>query len=292
MKRLLTLLLCGLLLLTGCAYAAINSQNSYRLYFREANLRSAVGTDALQSVSVQLKESPEDPAELASLLLERLLEGPVEDSLRSTIPTGTALLSVQVHKGRATVDLSAPYGTLSGVGLTLADYAITLTLTQLEEVSSVEITVGGQTLAYREKQVFHARDVLLSPKEDVVSTLPVRLYFPDQNGVLLPEDRVLDLYEGDTQIGMVSRALELGPETKGYLPIFPEGFRVKSLWLEDAVCYVNLTSSLLQLLPPDKAQALQVLEALDRSLCSLETVSEVRFLVDGEFTPDLLQPTD
>ena len=281
--RLLSLLLAAALLTSGCAYAALTGPNTYDLYFREADLEAAVGNDALQPVPIQLKGDRKDPEELAAALLERLLEGPVEESLRSTIPQGTTLLGVTVDQGQATVDLSAAYGTLSGVALTLADYAITFTLTQLEEVSAVKITVAGQELAYREEQVFHARDVLLSPKEDVVSTLAVRLYFPDQKGTLTPEDRVLDLYEGDTQVGAVSRALELGPQTKGLNPIFPEGFRANSLWLEENVCYVNLASALLGYLPEDRDQAGQVLDALQRSLCSLESVEEVRFLIDGEF---------
>lgn len=282
-KGLLALLLSGALLLTcGCAYVAITERYNYDLYFREANLKAAVGDDALRPESVQLKKET-TTEELATALMKRLLNGPTQDSLCSTMPQGTELLGVTVSQGQAVVDLSAPYSTLSGVGLTLADYAITLTLTQLEEISSVKITVAGQELAYRKEQVFHARDVLLSPKEDVVGTLSVRLYFLDQEGRLKPEERVLDLYEGDTQVGAVSRALELGPQSKGLNPVFPEKFRVNSLWQEEGVCYVNLSSAMEGYLPKERKEAQQVLEALQRSLCSLETVSEVRFLVDGEF---------
>ena len=84
--------------------------------------------------------------------------------------------------------------------LTLADQAITLTLTQLPDILSVQITVRGQELAYRSKQVFTARDVLVAPEGDVVGTAEVTLYFPDESGVLQPEERTLELYEGDTQV--------------------------------------------------------------------------------------------
>lgn len=285
MKRGLTIFLCVVLLLTtGCAYAALaNQPNSYVLYFREADLKMAVGSDALRAETVQLEEVPETVDELAELLLQRLLEGPEDETLRNTIPAGTTLLSLDVEMGQAAVDLSAPYATLSGVALTLADYAITMTLTQLDEISSVKITVLGQELAYREKQVFQTRDVLLSPKEDVVGNIQVRLYFPDAEGILQPEERTLDLFEGDTQVNVVTRALELGPETKGLSPIFPEGFRVRNLWVEETVCYVNFSSVLLGYLVEENEQ---VLESLCRSLCSLESVGEVRFLVDGESCED------
>ncbi len=268
-----------------CLYAAISNQsNTYDLYFREAELETAVGSDALRAVPVQLDPEPSTTEALAEALLRKLLNGSSDPSLRSAIPMGTALLSIKIHRDCANVDLSAPYATLSGVALTLADYAVTMTLTQLEEISSVKITVLGQELTYREKQEFLPEDVLLSLKEDVVGSIQTLLYFPDGTGQLAAEERTLELYEGDTQIGVVARALELGPETKGLLPIFPEGFRVKAMWLEDKVCYVNLSSALVRFLPEEKAAAEGMLEALSRSLCELDTVSEVQFLVDGEFS--------
>ena len=203
-------------------------------------------------------------------------------TLKSPIPAGTSLLSLKLQGGRATVDLSAGYASLSGVALTLADYAVTLTLTQVPEISSVKITVRGQELAYRDKQTFASRDVLLVPEEDVVGTVQAVLYFLDENGTLAPEERTLDLYEGDTQVFAVARALENGPESKKLSAVLPEGFRVRSVWLEEDVCYVNLSSSQLEALPPE-ADLHTAVASLARSLCSLESVGEVRFLVDGEF---------
>lgn len=277
------LLAAALLLGIGCAYPAVERQTApYVLYFREADLESAVGGDALRAVPAGLTEARATSVETAEALLKELLDGPRDETLKSTIPAGTTLLSVAVKGSLATVDLSNAYGTLSGVGLTLADYAITLTLTQLPKISAVKILVRGRELAYRDRQVFSKRDVLLSPKVDVVGTVPAVLYFPDENGVLTEETRVLDLYEGDTQVQAVLQALEGGPEGKGLYPAQPEDFRAKSVWLEEDVCYVNLSSALLPELPPETALP-EVLQAMARSLCSLDTVSEVRFLVDGEF---------
>ena len=80
----------------------------------------------------------------------------------------------------------------------------------------------------------------------------------------------------------VLRALENGPEGKEFQPVLPEGFKVRKAWLEEGTCYVSLSSALLEG-QPDPAALGQAVEALDRSLLSLETVDEVRFLVDGEF---------
>ena len=288
MKRIAALCLSALVALTaGCAYSAVaakQEEESYDLYFREADLDAASGGDALRTERIYLSDVPrDDPLQLAQALLSELLDGPRDETLRSPFPVGTTLLSLEVEGSRAKVDMSAAYGTLSGVALTMADYAVALTLTQLPEISVVSITVRGQELAYRSAQRFTARDVLFATTEDVVGTLPVTLYFPDGGGVLTPEVVTLELYEGDTQVGAVIKALEHGPAGKDLSAAFPEAFQVKSAWLEENVCYVNLSSAALPELTEPQRLMLAI-RALVRSLCSLDAVEEVQFLVDGEFT--------
>lgn len=287
MKNVLAVLLCAvLLLLAGCAGLSAEKQPEepeYFLYYREADLESAASGDALRAEHTTLEGvGTNDAQAMATALMTKLMEGPADATLKATIPASTQLLSVIVDRGRAVVDLSAAYGSLSGVNLALADYAITLTLCQLPEILSVRVTVRGQELAYRDKQVFTSSDVLLTPEGDVVSTVPVTLYFLHESGALSAVKRTLELYEGDTQVGAVVKALESGPEADGLYGVMPEGFRVRSVWLEEDTCYVNLSSA--QLKNMTRLTGLpHAIDALQRSLCSLESVNEVRFLVDGEF---------
>lgn len=285
MKRILAALLMLSLTATGCAYAAVTGQDeaAYELYFREADLSHAPGGDALRAETIYLDEEEQQGVDqVAQALMEELLAGPTDETLVSTIPAGTTLLSLELDGARALVDLSSAYSTLSGVELTLADYAIALTLTQLPEIASVSITVRGQELAYRTTQRFSPRDVLRSSTEDVVGTVAAELYFRDSRGGLVPEERTLELYEGDTQVAVVLQGLEEGPQDRSLLPVIPEGFRPKAVWLEEDVCYVNLSSALLEELPEETEMA-PVLRAMAASLKSLDTVEEVRFLVDGEY---------
>ena len=282
MRRTLALLL-ALLALLGLAACGGDpaAEVPYLLYFREGDLSFAAGEGALQTETIYLSaEETQDPQALAEMLMNELLEGPFDETLKSTLPSGTTLLSLELAGGRALVDLSSHYSSLSGMALTLADSAVTMTLTQIPEILSVRITVLGRELAYRDKQIFTARDIFLTPEEDVISTLPAVLYFLDSQGNLTPENRILDLYEGDTQISAVAQALERGPESRDLLPVLP--FQVRSLWQEEDVCYVNLSSAQLEGLDEDALAS--ALDALRASLTSLETVSETLFLVDGEFS--------
>lgn len=286
MKKLILFLLCLLLVITGCTVYGkeepAEEGTDYVLYFRERELSSAAGEGALRTETVRLDTEGLGAADVAKLLMAELLRGPRDDSLKNTIPAGALLVTLELEGTRAAVDLSAPYGTLSGVGLTLADQAIALTLTQLPEILTVKITVHGRELSYRDRQLFSGRDVLLAPEGDVVSTMEAVLYFLNHEGKVTAEPRTLELYEGDTQVGAVVQALEDGPVEKELLPILPEGFRVKSAWLEENVCYANLSSGHLETV--GRQENLQVvIDAIARSLCSLESVHEVRFLVDGDF---------
>ena len=287
-KRWIVLTLCTLVLLViGCAVGTATVRQepegtAYQLYFLERTLADADGGDALRAEVGALDDTGCSAVVTARLLLEALLRGPKDPLLESPFPKGTSLVSAERVGTELRVDLSAAYGGLSGVELSLADYAITLTLTQLPDVARVRITVLGEELDYRSRQVFLSRDVLLAPKEDVVSTVAVSLYFPDGDGVLTEEKRTLNLYEGDTQGGAVIRALENGPEAKGLQSALPEGFKVRKVWAEEGVCYVSLSSALLEG-RPDPAALTLAIDALERSLLSLESVEEVRFLVDGEF---------
>ena len=280
MRRWMIGLVC-LLLLFGCASGG--EETGKLLYFQERDLRAAAGGGALRTETIQVEET--ETQAVAEALVEALLRGPLDETLKSPIPKGTALLSLELQGSRAVVDFSAPYGTLSGVALTLADQAVALTLTQLPDILSVQITVRGRELAYRNKQILTAREVLVAPEGDVVGTLEARLWFPDEDGTLTEEDRTLVLYEGDTQVGALARALEEGPLEDGLSPVFPEGFRPRAVWQEAGICYVNLSSALLAELPEPEALP-RALEALRRSLESLETVEETRFLVDGVYAAD------
>ena len=279
LKRLACGLLCCLVL-SSCG--GRSGDEGYELYFRERDLRAAAGEGTLRTERWTPPVREMGTASLAEAMVEALLDGPADETLQSPIPAGTALLSLTLSGSQAVVDFSSTYGSLSGVELTLADQAVALTLTQRPEILSVRITVRGQELAYRSRQTLTGRDVQLAPEGDVVDTVEVTLYFPDESGVLTAEPRTLELFEGDTQVSAVVQALESGPKEDGLSAVFPAGFRPRGVWLEEDVCYVNLSSRLLESLPED-ARLGTALEALARSLRSLETVEEVRFLVDGEY---------
>lgn len=285
MKRWIAAAVCVLLSI-GIGYSMMGGreqpeENGYKIYFREADLSNAHGGDALRPELVQLPETG-STQERIEQLMDRLLRGPQDETLSTVTPVGTMLLSAE-HRGvMAIVDLSGQYSALSDVAMTIADYAIVQTLTQLPDVMLVKIMVRGRELQHGSGRTLSQRDMLFSPKEDVVSSVDAMLYALNSDGELVPTMETLNLYEGDTQVSAVVRALEKGPKSKELLPVIPPDFRVRAVWQTEDRCYVNFLSAQVEMLD-DPNVFKTMCWALEKSLSSLETVEEVCFLIDGEY---------
>lgn len=298
MKRFLLILLAGLMLwsVTGCAAAKEPPEGDTLGIYYAADPQTVRGGDILTAVQVDWSEqSGLSAQEQGRRALELLLGECREEGFVSPIPRGTQLLSCTVDGGRAEVDFSAAYGQLSGMKLSIADYCVTLTLTQIGGIYAVHILVNGRELAYRKNSTFLASDALLSSTDDVVRSFTARLFFLGQDGQLAVEDRLLTLYEGQTRAAVVMDVLMTGPENPALGRILPDGFTVLGLRMENALCYLNLPAADEALLPPDAAGQELLVQSIVRSLCSLSGVSEVQILLDGEMrssfgTVDISQP--
>lgn len=167
-KRILlaAVLAMALTLLCACAQRVQEMDESgYEVYFL-SDPASAGGEDAICAQRTRLAlDDTMETEDCVRALMEALLTGPEDKSLRSAVPDGTTLKSLKVSGHRAQIDLSAQYARLSGIDLSLADYCITLTLTQLPNVNAVSITADGREIPYRETQVLLSADTLLSSRE-------------------------------------------------------------------------------------------------------------------------------
>ena len=274
MRRRLSLTAALVLLLSLlCACAAQHAQemdeNGYELYFL-SDPNSAGGGDAIRTQEKRLTlDGAMETEDCVRALMEALLAGPDEPSLSSPIPEGTALKSLKVSGRRAQIDLSAQYARLTGIDLSLADYCITLKLTQLPNVNAVSITADGRELPYRETQVLLSADTLLSSRESGLRPITVSLYFLDsKTGELRAEQQTL----------------ALGPEDDSLVSLLPEDFAVISSRIENGVCYLNLPANVS--LPENEAERDLMLSALEQSILSLGGVDEVQFLIEGSAEPD------
>ena len=285
-KPLMTVLLCGLAL-----YALFHTPQNRpedakdRLvcYFA-TQLEKAAGKDAIASESVEesLLDGLDTEQQLR-VLMRILLDGPQSDGLQAIFPPHTSLLDVSLTNYTARVNLSGEYGQLSGIDLSLADACVTLTLTQLPAVYRVQLLADGEELDYRDKKLLRGDDALLGSRENSVRTLPVTLWFWNtQEQELQGEECLLELREGDSLAQSLYRFYAEGAQGENQAALLPASWSEASVRVEQGVAYCNLPEDWETDFPEGPLQQQRVIEALTRTLCSLDTVESVQFLVAGE----------
>ena len=144
MKKILSILISAVFLLTSCGEAAsvgiiggsdgpadiiVSDKKPVMLYYADENAEGLVAEEYEIS-----EKTPED-------VLCALFDGPYKETSVSVFGEGTRLLGIEVKDGVATVDLSG--GFLESIGDSLAVYSVVNTLTELEDIDSVRITVEG-----------------------------------------------------------------------------------------------------------------------------------------------------
>lgn len=282
MKRCLTLFLALLLLvLTGCRNDTWDDRTYLKLFY-PAPLEQSRGGDAIAHVNIPWDDMAQSDLQLQAERVMALLMGDCDaDGFKVPVPHGALLQDCRVENHTAYVDFSDAYWMLSGMELTIADYCVALSLTQIAGVEQVSITVNGRELAYRDSQRFAAKDVLLTAADEPVRTLHTVLYFPNEQGQLIGEKRDLTLHEGQVRCGVVMDALLAGPEDKSLLPLLPEDFSVLTVRLDEGTCYLNLPSSDGALLPQEEEAQRLLIQGIVRSLCAISGVEQVQILQEG-----------
>ena len=155
--RTLAALLAALLLLAACGGREDREEQDFVLYY-------LLEGEPVHGSALDWEPYPGEADPGPEELLTALLAGPAQEGLASPFPRGVSLLSWdwdEEEPGVLRLTLSEQYGALTDISLTLADYCIVLTLSQLEEVEGVEIRSGGHSAGYRSHQTLRADEVLL-----------------------------------------------------------------------------------------------------------------------------------
>ena len=163
-KRIVLICLAAaMLFLCSCGAGAEETEKpEYVLYFLSSSMvngesghGSALGWEPYSGAQ---NPRPED-------LIDALLAGPTQEELTTPFPKGVSLCSCtwdEERPGVLFVSLSEQYGALTDISLTLADYCIVLTLSQLDEVEGVEIRSGGYGSDYRSHPLLKGDKALLA----------------------------------------------------------------------------------------------------------------------------------
>ncbi len=273
MKR-ITAGLTALLLLLLSACGVPGEEDSFLVYYAVSGDSGVTGAGVLEGAV--WNGNPED----VEAIFDALCQNPEWPSLYSLIPAETSLQSWEISDGHLRLDLSGEYSTLSGVQLTIANSCIALTMCQLEEVWAVAITADGEPMTREEW--LSEEQIMLSGGEGDTGQIFTRLYYPLADGTGIgAEERQLEITEDLTASEAILAGLCAGPESRELSAYLPTSSADITLWIDDEICYVNLTVEWAEKLESSEAGLETVLLCVTNSLCNLEDVSSVQFLMDG-----------
>ena len=157
MKKRAVLLCLILAILCAACRSQELPREGYQLYFVVPSGQQHGSAVITQPWQGEMEPGPQE-------LLQDLLNGPVQEGAASPFPAGVRIIRCEQseeNKNHLKIVLSEQYSALTDISLTLADYCIVMTLTQLPQVDSVEIQVQGTGSGYRSHPVLRRDEVEL-----------------------------------------------------------------------------------------------------------------------------------
>lgn len=226
----------------------------------------------------EIASLPEDANKLEAAI-ESAVGSAASPELLGAFPQGTRLTGYELESGELSVGLNVQYLLLEGAERSVADYCLTLTLCQFDEVSSVSIYVNGQA----ESLGLLPDDALLYDAGAIPTDKEIRLYFMDESGrYLSPERRVVTMEEGEELERRVMTELLAGPESANLYGVIPEGTEFAIFTDENSgLCTVDFSGEFLLARPYTAQEERQVIYSIVNTLTSLPGVESVRIRVQG-----------
>lgn len=277
--------LCILLVMLLAACGQDNTQGSYQaqLYFLNQE-----GTGLVQeSRTISLP----DGSNLIRQVLEELMNGPTEPSAKRCLPERTKVLSLDTTSldGKVIVNFSREFTFENPVDLVLAQASIVSTLTNIPNVTSVQVLREGEALYGGQSGPVGGTEIVYDPDAES-DTKYVNLYFMDETASkLVPEVRKITLTQKETTEMTVVKELIKGPTGSRLLRTVPQETKILSVETKEGVCFVNLSQEFKTKHSGGTGEEALTIYSIVNSLTELPGVNRVQFLIDGQKEESYIQ---
>ncbi len=277
MKRLLILLMVGMLLLSACQMKVEETGNYTLCYLSEDGneLLSAVYLTEAQDVETWTKE-----------VAEKLNNGSdVPEKGQALLCDGVKIKDVALNSGVLLVNLNAAYDSLTTAKQLLIRAGLTRTYIQNNDVKAVALKVEGESAkdSHGNELGVMTANTFVDKSSDGINnyrSMRMTLYFTDENKTeLFPETRMV-YYSVNTPVELaVVNELISGPSQAGLFRTLSAEINVLSVTIQDDICYVNFDDSF-ETAVTDVDPLVSIYSIVD-SLASVCKVEQVVFSVNG-----------
>ncbi len=239
-------------------------------------------TSALVSEEYQIISS--DKKEQIEELLYMLKKNPENLLYKSAMPEAATVKEILMNEdGSLTINFDPTYTELTGIPEVLCRAAIVKTLSQLQGIEYIQLSVNGQPLVDSAGNL-----VGIMTKEDFIdntgATTKVKLYFANEKGDALVED-VRDIsYTGTGSLEeLVLEELIAGPSDIDVRGTVPEGTVLNKVEMKEGICYVDFNQKFLDKVSDITDQV--AIYSVVNTLVELPYIKRVQILINGEVQP-------
>lgn len=276
MKKLLSLLLAALMLLSETACSDHRTQDSngapVQFYYE---VRDAQGLDVETTVA---SETRYFSGFSLQELLTTYLRGPSSDTLVSPFPNGTRVLDIVEEDRKLILKMSGEFFTMLGVELSLANCCLARTICEYADVDSVVLEDEMETIHLD----IYPDHYLLTNTITEESDESFIVYFSDQERrYLVAETRAATLSENETEMAYVMRQIFDGPESEQLLGIIPKGAELLGIECQDGICTLNFSHEFYENRLDNRYGAYTTIYGITNTLTSLPDIHAVAFLDEG-----------
>jgi len=276
------LCLCAALLLlvylAGCGRKQVPVGAAYELYFlnREET-----------KISTETKYLEEDLSQEEQIgkLLEEMQVPPENVALKASVGNVFQVLSWQVEEEQLNLDMDSKYRDLSPTTEILVRAALVRTLTQVEGINHVLVTVDGLPLTDTTGNAVSAMTAdnfvdNVGAEMNAPEKVTLHLYFASEDGTRLVETNRTVVYNSNISMEkLVLENLILGPDVENAFPVLNPATKVLNATVKDGTCYVNLDEIFLTQTYDVSAEV--TVFSLVNSLVELPNINRVQIAVDG-----------
>lgn len=268
---LITLLM---LLLSACAQNS--TMESFIFFYKSGEV--TFGEDGLVG-----RETVQDISSDLSTVAARYFRGPQSEGLVSPFPKGTSLVRFWQEEDVLFMQLSEEFAGLSGADLSLAITCISMTFSQLDDVSSVEVSVENNLLNGKESIRLNGSRILLKDNSLAIAENTVNVYYADE------QCRYLIAVEAKTKLETTAEqaayAISLLGETPADAALqstLPENTEILELSIEDGLCIIDFSGDFYRNRPESDAAERMTIFSIVNTLTEFPEIETVQFFVEGE----------
>lgn len=220
-------------------------------------------------------------------VLKILKNGMDDSSAKPTIPSFVSIHDIRLEDKNLIINFNTGYNTMDDIQEILCRSSIVKSLTELSAIETVEFYVDGIPKKGDNGVILGkmGKDDVVYDKDDLLKETKTKiiLYYADKDvQYLVPKEVEIVINPNEQLEKTVLNKLIEGPSEKGLLRTVPVETKIKNIYTNEGVCYVDFSKEFKTKHSGGSTSELLTIYSIVNSLTEMNNINKVQFLIEGE----------